>query len=108
MSNVDPIVSVLRRYRETRGISQEQMATRTGMSISTIQRIESGRSDMKISQYRKYLNALNISEMDVSVSLMSHDFVSDKDLAATARKLPYQVRRVVFSFLDELSAVVKK
>lgn len=107
MSKTDPIVYVLRRYREEKGISQEKMSIKTGISISTIQRIESGKSDMKLSQYRCYLSALNMSDMDVSVSLFSHEFVTDKDVAAMARRFPLQVKRVVVRFLDELADVLK-
>lgn len=69
MSKIDPIVYVLRRYRENRGISQEKMSALTGISVSTVQRIESGKADMRLSQYRRYLKVLGMSDMDVSVSL---------------------------------------
>lgn len=107
MSKVDPIVYVLRRYRENKGISQDKMSVLTGISVSTIQRIESGRSDMKLSQYRSYLTVLEMSDMDVSIALFSHEFVTDKDVAAMARRFPLQVKRVIVRFLDELSDVLK-
>ncbi|WP_182027483.1 helix-turn-helix domain-containing protein [Vibrio rotiferianus] len=107
MSKVDPIVYVLRRYRENKGISQDKMSILTGISVSTIQRIESGRSDMKLSQYRSYLTVLEMSDMDVSIALFSHEFVTEKDVAAMARKFPLQVKRVIVRFLDELSDVLK-
>lgn len=107
MSKVDPIVYVLRRYRENKGISQDKMAVLTGISVSTIQRIENGRSDMKLRQYRSYLTVLEMSDMDVSIALFSHEFVTEKDVAAMARKFPLQVKRVIVRFLDELSDVLK-
>jgi predicted transcriptional regulator len=107
MSKVDPIVYVLRRYRENKGISQDKMSVLTGISVSTIQRIESGRSDMKLSQYRSYLTVLEMSDMDVSIALFSHEFVTEKDVAAMARKFPLQVKRVIVRFLDELAEVLK-
>lgn len=107
MGKIDPIVYVLRRYRENVGISQDKMAILTGMSESTIQRIESGRSDMKLSQYRSYLTVLEMSDMDVSVALFSHEFVTEKDVAAMARKFPLRVKKVIVRFLDELADVLK-
>lgn len=107
MSKVDPIVYVLRRYRENKGISQDKMSVLTGISVSTIQRIESGRSDMNLSQYRSYLGVLEMSDMDVSIALFSHEFVTEKDVAAMARKFPIQVKRVIVRFLDELSEVLR-
>ena len=103
MKKTDPIVYVLRRYRENKGISQDKMSTLTGMSVSTIQRIENGRTDMKLSQYRSYLNVLNMSDMDVSIALFSHEFVTEKDVAAIARQFPLKVKRVIIRFLDELA-----
>ncbi len=109
MKKTDPIVYVLRRYRENKGISQDKMSTLTGMSVSTIQRIENGRTDMKLSQYRSYLNVLNMSDMDVSIALFSHEFVTEKekDVAAMARQFPLKVKRVIIRFLDELSEALK-
>ena len=107
MKKTDPIVYVLRRYRENKGISQDKMSTLTGMSVSTIQRIENGRTDMKLSQYRSYLNVLNMSDMDVSIALFSHEFVTEKDVAAMAWQFPLKVKRVIIRFLDELSEALK-
>lgn len=83
------------------------MSVLTGISVSTIQRIESGRSDMKLSQYRSYLGVLEMSDMDVSIALFSHEFVTEKDVAAMARKFPIQVKLVIVRFLDELSEVLR-
>ncbi|MGY6511874.1 helix-turn-helix domain-containing protein [Vibrio parahaemolyticus] len=107
MSKMDPIVYVLRRYRENKGISQDKMSALTGISVSTIQRIESGRTDMKLSQYRSYLTVLDMSDMDVSISLFSHEFVTEKDVAARARKFPLKVKQVIIRFLDELADALK-
>lgn len=107
MNKIDPIVYVLRRYRENKGISQEQMSKLTGISSRTIQRIESGNSDMKISLYRNYLTVLGMSDMDVSIALFSHEFVTEKDVAAMARKFPLRVKQVIVRFLDELAEVLK-
>ncbi len=107
MSKIDPIVYVLRRYRENQGVSQDKMSALTGISVSTIQRIESGRTDMKLSQYRSYLTALEMSDMDVSISLFSHEFVTEKDVAAMARKFPLRIKQVIVRFLDELADVLK-
>lgn len=107
MKKTDPIVYVLRRYRENQGISQDKMSGLTGISVSTIQRIENGRTDMKLSHYRSYLDALGMSDMDVSIALFSHEFVTEKEVAAIARQFPLKVKRVLIRFLDELSEALK-
>ncbi|OCH31983.1 transcriptional regulator [Aliivibrio fischeri] len=106
-NKIDPIVYVLRRYREVKGFSQEQVALKTGISPRTIQRIESGDSDMKMGQYRRYLEALGLSDMDISMSLFSHEFVTEKEVAAISRRLPYRFRKIVIVFLNELAEALK-
>ena len=83
------------------------MSILTGISLSTIQRIESGRSDMKLSQYRSYLDALGMSDLDVSIALFSHEYVTEKDVAAMSRQLPMKVKKVIINFIDQLSDVLK-
>ena len=107
MKKADPIVYVLRRYRENKGISQDKMSELTGISVSTIQRIENGRSDMKLSHYRSYLNVLDMSDMDVSVALFSHEFVTEKDVAAMTRKFPLKIKYVIVRFLNELADAIE-
>ncbi|WP_413285978.1 helix-turn-helix domain-containing protein [Vibrio sp. MA40-2] len=107
MRKIDPIVFVLRRYRETNGISQEKMSKLTGISERTIQRIESGESDMKMSQYRSYLDSLKMSDLDVSMSLFTHEFVTEREVAAVSRKLPFRFRQIVIAFLNELADALK-
>ncbi|EKO3667270.1 helix-turn-helix transcriptional regulator [Vibrio metschnikovii] len=102
MKKCDPIVSVLRRHRELRRISQEEMARKTNISISTIQRIESGRTSMNLIHYRKYLSVLGLSDMDVSVALYSHEYIDDIHVAAAAKRFPPAARRVIAQFLNDL------
>ncbi len=108
MKVVDPIVSVLRRYRENAGISQQEMSNITNISYRTLQRLESGESDMKLSHYRQYLKALNLADMDVSIALYNHEFTTANDVAAVSRKLPLKFRYVLIRFLNELSEILKE
>lgn len=103
MNKIDPVVYVLRKYREKGNLSQREIARLTGISERTIQRIESGDTDMKFSQYRCYLSALNITDMDVSIAMLSHEFITEDDIAAVARRLPFSMRRAILHFLDELA-----
>ncbi|HGY0940883.1 TPA: helix-turn-helix domain-containing protein [Vibrio cholerae] len=104
----DPIVSVLRHYREIRGMTQHELSSKTGLSYRTVQRLESGESDMKLGQYRRILRALNLTDMDVSVALLSHEFTKAEDVASAAKLLPIQVREVLVKFLTSLADVIKK
>jgi predicted transcriptional regulator len=95
MNKTDPIVYVLRQYRVKAALSQRDISISTGISERTIQRIESGKTDMKFSQYRRYLLALDITDMDVSVAMLSHQFISEDDIAAVARRLPFSLRSAI-------------
>lgn len=104
----DPIVSVLRHCREAKGMTQKDLAGYTGLSYRTIQRMESGETDMKLGQYRRILDALELSDMDVSVALLSHEFTKADDVASAAKLLPLQVREVLVQFLMSLADAIKK
>jgi len=108
MSKIDPVVYVLRKYREKGNLSQRDIALKTGISERTIQRIESGYTDMKFSQYRCYLRALKITDMDVSIAMLSHEFATEGDIAAVSRRLPVCLRQVIFDFLDELARYISQ
>lgn len=89
------------------GLSQQQMADKSGMSLRTIQRLEAGETDMKLGQYRKIIEALGISDMDVSVALFRHEFATGKDLGALAQALPVDIRQVIVRFLVDLADKIK-
>lgn len=88
-------------------ISQEELAKQAGLSLRTLQRLESGETDMKLGQYRKIIDALGISDMDVSLALFRHEFATGRDLAALVQHLPLDVRQVIVRFLVELAEKIK-
>ncbi|MEZ9525691.1 helix-turn-helix domain-containing protein [Enterovibrio norvegicus] len=104
----DPIVSVLRHRREQLKISQKDLAAITGIGYRTIQRMESGDTDMKLRQYRKILEALRLTDMDVSVALFGHEMTKADDVASVSRLLPMHVRRMLVQFLVSISTEIKK
>lgn len=104
MKDIDPIVLVLMHIRKSKGISQESLASLTGVSLRTIQRIESGATDMKLSQYRAVMEGLDLTDMDVSVAVMQNKYSDASDVAAVAKKLPPRVREALVRFLVDLSS----
>ncbi|NOI16418.1 helix-turn-helix domain-containing protein [Vibrio hepatarius] len=107
MKKCDPIVSVLRRFRENRKISQGEMSKRTGIPLRTLQRVESGESDMNLSHYRKYLKVLEVADMDVSIALHSHEFATELDVAAVARMLPPDIKKLHLQYMLGLVKLVQ-
>jgi transcriptional regulator with XRE-family HTH domain len=46
-------------YRKLRGITQEQLAERAGISVNTLSRLECGQSSTSINKFRRILLALD-------------------------------------------------
>lgn len=84
------------------------MSKKTGIPLRTLQRVESGESEMNFSHYRKYLKVLDVADMDVSIALHSHDFATELDVAAVAKMLPPEVKRLHLQYLLGLVKVMKK
>lgn len=103
MRKISSIVSVLRRYREQARLTQEHIAQRTGISLSTIKRIERGARMMTIEDYEKYLNVLGISHIDVLISLDTGDYEVEREIASLARQLPADLRLAHLTYLRALT-----
>lgn len=103
MGNFSRIVVVLRRFRELAGITQKEMAIKTGVSLSTIQRIEAGTAEMKISHLESYMKVLEITLIDIEIAVQKRDFVLDKEIAAAARLLPLKKRKALLRFINDMN-----
>lgn len=102
MRSTSRIVAVLRRFRELAGLTQEQMAIKTGISVSTLQRIETGMVEMKLSQLEQYMKVLGITLIDVELATQKGDYILEKDIAAAARLLNAKERRALLRFITDL------
>ena len=100
------IISVIRRFRETAGITQKQMSEKTGISIATIKRIERGARSMTIEDYEKYLNVLELSHIDILIAMDSGDYNIEREIAALARKLPKELKEAHFAYLVALTKIL--
>ncbi|MCW8336716.1 helix-turn-helix domain-containing protein [Vibrio paucivorans] len=101
----EPIVGVLIKRRKQAGISREKIASIAGMSEKTYQRIERGEADMRLSQYRAILRALEMTDLDVALDMMDVQQVSTEDVASASRMLNNEARQLlvklmVMIFLD--------
>lgn len=56
----EPIVFEMRRLREARGLSQDQLARKAGLTHATIWRIETGKHHPSIHFVSIYLQALGL------------------------------------------------
>lgn len=53
------------KLREARGLSQEELAHRAGVSVRTISRLENGRHDGRRGTVRAIAEALSVEERDI-------------------------------------------
>ncbi|NGZ18002.1 helix-turn-helix transcriptional regulator [Vibrio aestuarianus] len=102
MHKASRVVAVLRRFRELAGLTQKEMAIRTGISESTIQKIESGKSEMKLGQLNSYMKVLGITLIDIEIATQKGDYVLEKDIAAASRLLSIKERRALLRFINDL------
>ncbi len=96
---LDPIIEVLIARRKASGFSREQIAQMAGMSVKTYQRIERGESDLKLSQYRTILRALNISDLDIVLDVRGIEQVTENDLTSIARLLSPEAQSLMVRLL---------
>ncbi len=98
--NIDPIVEALIKRRKAHGFSRDQIAQMAGMSVKTYQRIERGESDLKLSQYRSILRALNVSDLDIVLDVRGVEQVTENDLTTIARLLSPEAQSLLVRLLS--------
>ncbi|EKO3771927.1 MULTISPECIES: helix-turn-helix domain-containing protein [Vibrio] len=102
------LAAAIRSRRERAGFTQEEMANSCGMSKKTYQRIEQGKTDIKLSQYESILRSLNLSELDLVLDKLDYDDVSNVDLLALSRLLPKRTRRLMIDLFFSLHADINQ
>ncbi len=99
MKKASLIVSTVRRYREKAGLTQKQISDRTGISLSTIKRIETGIRSIAIDEYENYLNVLDISHIDALIAMNTGSYTFEREIAALSRKLPIELQHIHLKYL---------
>ncbi|MFL7036468.1 helix-turn-helix domain-containing protein [Vibrio lentus] len=102
MQKSSRIIAVLRRFRELAGLTQKEMAIKTGISKTSIQRIESGSVEMKLSQLSRYLKVLDLTLIDIEIATQSGDYAVEKEIAAASRLLTMKERKALLRFIQDL------
>lgn len=69
---------IIKNYRKKRGMTQKQLAQKTGLSIATIQGYEQGKYKPKIDSIKKIANALNVSPLDLNPTIADTKDVLDR------------------------------
>ncbi|OLQ93770.1 transcriptional regulator [Vibrio ponticus] len=100
---IDPIVQVITTRRKLAKLTRQQMADVAGMSLKTYQRIERGESDMKISQYRSIIRALNLTDLDIALDVKEIQPFTNADLLAAARLLSPEAQAMLVRFIMQVT-----
>ena len=106
MTNTDPIADKIRTFRKEQNMSQDDLATKSGINVSTIKKYEIGDRKPKLDQLLKIASALGVSinefltfEIstigDVLSILMRLDEQTDMDITSKKAK-PEIIYRTAF------------
>lgn len=63
------LAGALRHLREGRGVTQEEVAHRAGLTVTAVARVERGRTDPAWSTVRRIADALDMSLAELAVAV---------------------------------------
>ena len=66
------LAAVLKQLREQRGITQEMLAYRAGLSVGTLGRIEVGRTAPSWDSVQRIIEALGVTLADLAAVIEAH------------------------------------
>ncbi|MCG7491566.1 helix-turn-helix domain-containing protein [Vibrio sp. Of14-4] len=98
MSHHD-LMLVIKRRRERDQFTQMDMAKAIGVSRRHYVRCESGKAELKLSQFVNAMKFLNITYLDLALDLLNLKPVMACDVAAAARTLSAAARRSLVEFM---------
>lgn len=91
----------LRDVRRSRGVTQEQLAVKSGVSRATISAFESGNGDPILSTLQKLADALGVQPAD----LLKKESALDKVQKQKKVKVIYRIGRTVIGQTEELTTM---
>ncbi|MBD1559574.1 helix-turn-helix transcriptional regulator [Vibrio sp. S9_S30] len=98
----EPYAVALKNRRLALGLTQDELAKKASMSPKTLQRIENAQTDLRVSQFRKLLQALECTDLDISLDLVNVEGATPWDVAAAARVLlPESRAHLVAAIMSE-------
>lgn len=95
----DPLIEAIKQRREAAGLSQKDIANLIGVTLKTYGRMERGETEMKLSHYRKIVEKLKTTDLDISLDMIGIQKGTPWDVAAAARTLPPEVRTALVSLI---------
>ena len=109
-SEIDKIFGkVLKKFRVKRGLTQEDLSERLGISLKYISRIENGYNGVKTQTLIKYLNILRLSP-NILYKYFIEDEETKKSIALSEKidTLPPEKKEFISSMIDLLQDLDEK
>lgn len=98
MSHIKLMVAIKRR-RERNQLTQDDVARGIGVSRRHYVQCESGKAELRLSQFVAALRYLDMTYLDLAMDLIRLEPVTAWDVAAAARTLSVSARRSLIEFL---------
>lgn len=89
----------LKLIRKRRGLTQEQLAELVGVTNATVQRHETRKREMNLSDIEKYAEALNCRPADI---IDENALEEDKEMMEVFTKLPEDTKKQFIKFMQTL------
>ncbi|EHZ7344573.1 helix-turn-helix transcriptional regulator [Vibrio vulnificus] len=93
------LMAALKRKREREQLTQDDVAREIGVSRRHYVRCESGKAELRLSQFVAVMRYLNMSVLDLALDVIGMESVSSADVSAAARTLSVSARRALVDFL---------
>lgn len=84
------------------------MARETGIGIRTIERVESGESNMKVLHMELYMSVLSLSYFDLAVAVQTGNYSVSSEMESAAKSLPHDIRLLQFQYIVKLAEILNK
>lgn len=102
-SKVEPIIGFFIQLRIERRFSQEAVSQRTGIALSTYQRIEQFKRDPRLSEVHALCELYGITWLDLSWAQLNKRHLENSDLVSSLHQIPAHIRGPLLELVRAVS-----
>ncbi|WP_343289925.1 helix-turn-helix transcriptional regulator [Vibrio harveyi] len=100
---LDPIVSFFVKERLRKRKTQTQIATQTGIKLTTYQRIEQGKRSPDLTELRKLCRYHQLTFVDVVLEELNKRPIDDQELLSATQLVPNQIRHALIELIKSIT-----
>lgn len=97
----------IRDARKMRKMNQEQLAELVGCGLNTVSRIEIGQSNMSLTSFLRFAEALEVSPLELTPSRFQHGNVNNTIDSDTVQQLEELIATFLKSNADDRAYLIK-